>query len=392
MKVVVCLFIFLFCFLFSLPVTSLREEDLQNLHVEVVEGTLHVEYTLMTEETVCKAGDALKVTAHISWHTEKEKTTVLSVVMEGTPYTQSELSEQFGTLITLEPCNGSSGFESEDISGFWDYWFDEVSEYGFFSDYANKVMYNWNEVEITLHEDHKGRVYILEATYYDYFTKFYPTPEDFFAEREIDFQLVFGIHHIAPLAPLFITITLPEDVEIVRVEPPSLSIDRNNLTLAVEPGVELSNVQVRFKIERYLGTELPRLQALKEISSHHVAVNEQIDIVITVENTSSAEAAHVTIQDNIPEGFEIVEGDPTWYVQALEGKKEIVLTYTVKSSEPGDFILKGTQVEFEDQFGKIYTVYSNDISVTVVEKSIFPAVIVIVTLIFYQIKKRRRIT
>ena len=390
MKVVICLFIFLFCSP-SLLVTTSGGEGSQTLHVEVVESTLHIEYTLKTEETHCKEGDTLDATAHLSWHTEKEKTTALSVVMEGTPYTQSELAEVMGTVVTLEPHNGSSGFESEDISGFWDYWFDEVSEYGFFSDYATKVIYNWNEVEMTLFEDHKKRVYILKATYYDYFTKFYPTPEDFFAEREIDFQLVFGIHHIAPQTLLSITITLPEDVEPVKVEPSSVSIDKNTLTLVVEPGIELSNVQVRFKIGRYLGTELPRLQVLKEISSHLVAQDEQVDVVITVENTSSTKAVHVTIQDIIPEGFEIVQGDCTLYVQTLEGNKEVVLTYTVKSSNPGDFTLKGTQVEFEDQFGKVYTVYSDDISVTVVEKSIFPSVIVIVTLIFYQIKRRRRI-
>lgn len=380
------LFIFIFCSLFF-AVNSF-EGDSQNLYVEVVEGTLYTEYTLISEKTACKKGDTLDVSAHISWHTENEKTTTFSVVMKGTPYTQSELSEQFQTMITLEPYSGSAHYESEDISGFWNYWFFTMYQYGFFSGYSNNVLSNWNEVEITLHEDYTGRVYFLKAVYYDYFTKFYPTPEDFFAEREIDFQIIFGIHHIAPLAPLSIIITLPEDVEIVKVHPLSFSRDENDLTLTVDPHQELSNVQVRFSIGRYKGTELPRLQGVKE-SSHLVSIDEQVDITITVKNTSSVQAAHVKIQDTLPEGFKIVEGECTFYTQTLEGNNHVILTYTVIPSQLGDFTLPGARIDFEDQFGKLYTVYSNDISVTVVKKSPFPAVIVIITLLFYQIKRRR---
>ena len=386
----VLLFLSLFLFLLNFQANSVcmdTDSDSQNIYVKVVEGTLYLEYRLATEGVVCSEGETLDITAHISWQTEKEKTTVLSLTMKGTPYTESDLSELVNTPLTLESQNGSFIYESEDISGFWDSWFDKVTEYGFFAGYSRTVMQNWNEVEMTLHEDYTERVYSLKAVYYDFFTKFYPTPEDFFAEREVDFQLIFGIHSIAPLTPLVITIELPEDVEVVKVEPPTFSVAQNTFTHTVAPGEKVSTVRIRFKMGRYEGTELPRLQ-VEKACSHVVTVGERIDITITVENTASAEASHVTIQDDLPDEFEIAEGNPSLYAETLEGNQKIVLMYTVTPTQPGDFVLKGARVEFEDQFGKVYTVYSDDISIAVVKESGGSSIIILIVLTCILILKR----
>lgn len=374
---------------FFLLVVSYTEQVPQTLTVTVVEGTLHVEYTLVVGETGCNQGDVLDVKAHISWHTEKEKTTHFSLVMKGTPYTQSELSEKIGTPIMLESYNSSSRFESEDISEFWDSWFDDVSLYGVFSDYSRKVLFNWNEVEITLHEDEKGRVYSLKATYYDFFTKFYPTPEAFFDERELDFQLIFGIHHIIPTMPLSLRIELPEEAEVLWFDPLSFTADKNVLTLTGQPDVEIPNVRIKFKMGRYKGTELPRLQVSKEVSSSLVEVGDRVTITIRVQNASSSEATEVRIQDMVPEAFELVEGETTLYVQTLKGQEEVVLTFTVKACNAGDYVLRGAQVEFRDQFGKTYSAYSDDIFITVVKKSAISACIVVVIMMFIVARKRR---
>lgn len=362
------------------------QPDSQTLTVRVVEGTLFVEYTLVTGEHLLEEGETLDITAYISWITEKEKNTGLSAAMKGTPYTESELSGVVKTPLTFDDYRGT--YTSEDISGFWEYWFGTVIDYGLFSEYSQKVIHNWNEAEITLHEDYRGSTYSLKATYYDFFTKFYPTPEDFFAEREVDFQLIFGIHYIAPHAPLSITIELPEDVEVIKYEPSSFSVLANTFTLLVEPGENLSNARVRFTMGRYRGTELPQLRCSKEGSPHLTKVNEPIDIVITVENTSSVEAVHVKIEDKIPGEFKIIEGDPVLYVQALKGGQKVTHTYIVAPLRPGDFMLEGTEVTFEDQFGKSYTQYTEGIAVTVFEKSGGPAIVVIAAIAFLILKRK----
>ncbi|MGC1123102.1 MAG: BatD family protein [Candidatus Methanofastidiosia archaeon] len=363
----------------------------QTLHITVVEGTLHVTYMLITEESHCNHGDALDVTAHISWHTEKEKTTSLTLLMKGTPYTQGTLAERVKTPLILELGDRISTYEGEDVEGFWETWFDEISRYGVFSDYSKKILFNWNETEIHLHEDEKGTIYTLEATYYDFFTKFYPTPEAFFDEREIDFQLIFGIHSIAPTTELSVTVDLPEGAELALADPSFSTADEGTLILTVSPGTELSNIRLKFTVGRYQGTELPRLEVVKESSSSHLEVGEQGSITVTARNVGSAEACKVRIEDAVPEGIEIVEGEPTLGIETLHAEEEVVLTYMVKAHSQGDFGLKGAHVEFEDQFGKKYTVDSNSITITVAKKSAGSVWIIVLSMItFYVVKKQKR--
>ncbi|MGD2247603.1 MAG: hypothetical protein PVF58_04295 [Candidatus Methanofastidiosia archaeon] len=381
------LVLFIFSLLFMSQVNSQKEQpDSQTLTVKVVEGTLFVEYTLVTGVHMLKEGETLDITAHISWVTEKEKNTDLSVIMKGTPYTESELSDVVKTSLTFDESSGAH--TSEVISGFWEYWFGTVIDYGFFSEYSQKVIHNWNEAEIKLHQDFKGSIYSLKATYYDFFTKFYPTPEDFFAEREVDFQLIFGIHNIAPQTPLSIMVELPEEVEVIKFEPSSFSQLANTFTLYMEPGEKIPNARVRFKTGGYVGTELPQLIGSKEVSCPVITVNESIVIVITVENTSSVEAAHVKIEDEISEKFKIIEGNPVLYIEALKGGQKVIHIYTVTPLHPGDFILKGTEITFQDQFGKSYTVYTEDIAVTVSEKSGGSTIVVVAAMIYILVLRR----
>jgi uncharacterized repeat protein (TIGR01451 family) len=379
---IVCLFL-----LFMTPSTGAP----QTLHVTVVEGTLHVTYILVTEKSHLNQGEVLDVTAHISWYTEKEKTTSLSLLMKGSPYTQSTLAERVKTPLILESGDGVSTYEGEDIEGFWDTWFDEISRYGVFSDYSKKVLFNWNETEIRLYEDEKETRYTLEATYYDFFTKFYPTPEAFFNEREIDFQLIFGIHKIAPTTDLSIRVDLPEGAELASTDPPFSTTEEGALTLTVDSGTELSNVRIKFTVGRYQGTELPQLEIVKESSSSHLEVGEQGSITVTARNVSSTEAHKVKIEDKVPEGIEIVEGEPTSYSETLPAGEEVSLTYWVKAREQGDFKLEGAHVEFEDQFGKNYTADSNSILITVGGKSAGSVWIIILSMItFCVLRKKKR--
>jgi hypothetical protein len=376
-----------FSLYFMSQVNSQKEHpDSQTLTVKVVEGTLSVEYTLITGIQKLKEGETLDITAHISWVSEKEKNTDLSVIMKGRPCTESELSDVVKTSLTFDEYSGT--YTSKDISGFWEYWFGTAIDYGFFSEYSKKVIHNWNEAEIKLHQDFKGSVYSLKATYYDFFTKFYPTPEDFFAEREVDFQLIFGIHYIAPQTPLSIMVELPEEVEVIKLEPSSFSQLANTFTLYMEPGEKIPNARVRFKTGRYMGTELPQLRCSKEVSSYVITVNESIDVVITVKNKSSVEAAHIKIKDEISEGFKIIEGDSVLYIEALKGGQKVIHTYTVTPLHPGDFILEGTEITFQDQFGKSYKMYTEDITVTVSEKSGGSTIVVVAAMIFILILRR----
>jgi uncharacterized repeat protein (TIGR01451 family) len=362
----------------------------QTLHITVVEGTLHATYMLVTEESHCNHGDTLDVTAHISWHTEKEKTTSFSLLMKGSPYTQSTLTERVKTPLILELGDGVSTYEGEDVEGFWETWFDEISCHGVFSDYSKKVLFNWNETEIRLHEDEKGTTYTLEATYYDFFTKFYPTPEAFFNEREIDFQLIFGIHRIAPTTDLSIRVDLPEGAQLASTDPPFSTTEEGVLTLALDSGTELSNVRIKFTMGRYQGTELPRLEIVKESSSSHLEVGEQGSITVTARNVSSMEARKVRIEDKVPEGIEIVEGEPTLYVETLHAEEEVSLTYGVKARSQGEFRLEGAHVEFEDQFGKNYAVDSNSILITVAEKSAGSVWIIVLSMIIFCVLRKKK--
>lgn len=355
----------------------------------MVEGTLHVVYTLTTEVPHLAQGETLDVTAHISWHTEEEKTTSFSLLMKGSPYTQPALIDRVRTPLTLEVSDGISTYEGDHIEGFWETWFDEVSCYGVFSDYSRRVLYNWNETEIRLHEDEKGATYTLKATYYDFFTKFYPTPEAFFNEREIDFQLIFGIHRIAPTARLSIVVNLPEGAQLASADP-AFSSDEGALTLAVDSGTELSNIRIKFTVGRYQGTELPRLVIAKESSSSHLEVGEHGEITVTARNVGSAEARKVRIEDTVPEGMQIVEGEPTLYLEALSAGGEVALTYGVKANHQGEFDLEGAHVEFEDQFGKKYSADSNSLVVAAVGKSASSSWIIILSLTAFCVLKWKK--
>jgi hypothetical protein len=362
----------------------------QTLHIAVVEGTLHVTYILVTEESHLNEGEVLDVTAHISWYTEKEKTTSLSLLMKGSPYTQSTLAERVRTPLLLESGDGVSTYEGEDIEGFWETFFDEISRFGVFSDYSRKVLFNWNETEISFYEDEKETRYTLEATYYDFFTKFYPTPEAFFNEREIDFQLIFGIHKIAPTTDVSITVDLPERAELVSTDPPFSATEEGVLTLALDSGTELSNVRIKFTMGRYQGTELPRLEIAKKSSSSRLGVDEQCSITVTARNVSSTEAHKVRIEDKVPEGIEIVKGEPTLFSESLPAGKEVSLTYWVKARRQGNFELEGAHVEFEDQFGKNYTADSTGILITVGGKSAGSVWIIVLSMITFCVLRRKK--
>lgn len=51
-------------------------------------------------------------------------------------------------------------------------------------------------------------------------------------------------------------------------------------------------------------------------------------------------------------------------------------------------MLEGTEVTFEDQFGKSYTQYTEGIAVTVFEKSGGPAIVVIAAIAFLILKRK----
>ena len=367
--------------------------DTQNLEVTVVEGTLHAEYHCTIAESRCVPNDSLQVSAHISWITEKEKTTHLQVLLTGTPYTELELAEIVGPLHISPPGSGGISIgETEDISTFWQWWFASIEPYGFFSEFSETVMLHWDEVEVGYTEDSSGCHYSLVATYYDYFTKFYPTPEDFFDDRNLNFQLIFGIRSISPAIPLEITLTLPESASQVRVAPQPSSQVENTITWRGAAGETISPIRTKFKMGRYQGTTLPKLEVLKTASSDRVTVGEEVKITITVTNTTDAAAYNVCITDDIPDLFILAEGTTALSVETLAGNGSLTLSYLLNPISPGDFVLPDPHVMFEDQFGREYhhQPRSEGILLSVVDESSMGGLFLVGGLIFFLFLLRRK--
>lgn len=330
--------------------------EAQNLQVGVVEGTLHAHYQCMVTESDCGADESIEAVAHISWITEKEKTTHLSVVMQGAPYTDSELTDMIGnhTIFVFSSSQGVMQWESENISSFWEWWFAAVEPYGFFSEFSETVMYHWNEVEITYREDSSGKHYSLTATYYDYFTKFYPTPEDFFNEKHVDFQLIFGIDPICPTVPTEIILILDQSASEVKVTPSPHLQEASTVIWECPAGESILPMKVKFSMGRYLGTALPQLKSQKTLSTTTVSTGEPVTITLTISNITHTAAYNVQVTDEIPESFVLSDGETTTCVEQLEGDQSLVITYTVIPSSPGTFMLSDPFISFEDQFGKEY--------------------------------------
>ena len=369
------------------------ESGYQTLEVTVVEGTLHAEYCCAITESRCTHGDSLQVNARISWITEKEKKTYLRVAITGTPFTESELTEMLGPIQMHASESGTQSMgETEDISAFWQWWFTSVESYGFFSEFSETVMSHWDEIQVQYTQDSSGSHYSLTATYYDYFTKFYPTPEDFFDERNLDFQLIFGIHSISPALPLEILLILPESATQVRVTPQPSSQTDKTITWSEAAGKTLLPIKTKFKMGRYQGTILPKLEAIKAVSPDKVTLGEGMRVTITVTNSTTSAAYNVSISDDIPYPFILSEGTPAVFIETLEGNESVTLSYLMRSPSPGNFIIPEPRVIFEDQFGREYCYHfqSEGIPVLVIEESPMGGFLVIGGLIFFSFLSVRK--
>ncbi|MBU7033123.1 MAG: DUF11 domain-containing protein, partial [Theionarchaea archaeon] len=148
----------------------------------------------------------------------------------------------------------------------------------------------------------------------------------------------------------------------------------------------------KFKMGRYQGTILPKLEVKKAVSPDRVTVGEGMRVTITVTNSTDTAAHNVSISDDIPYPFILSEGTPAVSVETLEGNESVTLSYLMRSASPGNFIIPEPRVIFEDQFGREYCYHfqSEGIPVSVLEESPMGWFLVIGGLIFFSFLSVRK--
>ncbi len=100
----------------------------------------------------------------------------------------------------------------------------------------------------------------------------------------------------------------------------------------------------------------PQIDIKKIVSETNVDVGDIIDIKLEVMNSGNR-AANVNIEEQIPEFFELVNGE-TELNRVIQPEETDTLQYSVKITESGDLIIPATKAIATDTRGNKYNFYS----------------------------------
>lgn len=107
------------------------------------------------------------------------------------------------------------------------------------------------------------------------------------------------------------------------------------------------------------------LDITKNVSKEEVAEGDTLSVTITVRNYGNAEMSDIVIEDAVPEGFEIVEGETTVQKDLLEGGASMRLTYTLKAVSSGEYTMEKARVRWKNPYGESRQLESTTYAVTV---------------------------
>lgn len=103
----------------------------------------------------------------------------------------------------------------------------------------------------------------------------------------------------------------------------------------------------------------------KSLDVDSLKVGEVAVVTVRVTNTYDERATNVIIEDLIPEGLELVEGQTSWKIEVLEPEESVTFTYSLKPSKDGTFNLGAATATFIDVYNDKHKSSSEPESISV---------------------------
>ncbi len=124
------------------------------------------------------------------------------------------------------------------------------------------------------------------------------------------------------------------------------------------------SVQAEYNIDK-----TPHLILAKSVSPPIILENEGAILSITIENIGGRIAENVEIEDTIPNGFEILNVPDLVNFENIEPGKKQTLKYSLKATNPGEFIFDAAIVTYKDADSRYFSSDSNSIIIQVANVS-----------------------
>ncbi|MBS7612105.1 DUF11 domain-containing protein [Candidatus Bathyarchaeota archaeon] len=118
-------------------------------------------------------------------------------------------------------------------------------------------------------------------------------------------------------------------------------------------------------LSAFYSLDLPRIKVTRTVSKSLISVEELIQVSIIIANNGTASALDISLQDVLPEGFQIVSGVFVIFYNELSPSECRTCNYTVKVSKEGTYIFPPVIVTYKDQVQTMYTSTSNTVKISV---------------------------
>jgi uncharacterized repeat protein (TIGR01451 family) len=109
------------------------------------------------------------------------------------------------------------------------------------------------------------------------------------------------------------------------------------------------------------------LDITKNISKNEANVGDTIGVSVSIRNYGDTEATDIFIEDTVPAGFELVEGEITAQSDLLQGNETMNIAYTLKAATTGDFTLEKAVVRWKNPYGESRQLESGEYAIIVKE-------------------------
>ncbi|MFQ6087919.1 MAG: BatD family protein, partial [Candidatus Methanofastidiosia archaeon] len=125
-------------------------------------------------------------------------------------------------------------------------------------------------------------------------------------------------------------------------------------------GMYTDDYKREYEIESELSLTIravkPRIDMVKRLSRNEVKIGYTVTFEISATNNGDTPAI-VSLEDPIPQGFEIISGTNTWSGELLQGES-VEIVYQVMCKKVGEFGLDPAKASYEDKWKTSYTSYS----------------------------------
>jgi len=114
-----------------------------------------------------------------------------------------------------------------------------------------------------------------------------------------------------------------------------------------------------------LGFTLRGLKISKSASKNKIKEGDTVDINISIKNYDDSSVTDIVVEDSIPEGFELVEGETTVKKDLLKPNETFSFTYKIKARRSGNYTLSKAKVSWKNPYGESRQIESAEYKINV---------------------------